>query len=370
MKRSANTDPAPRPEAAPPPKRRRAAKAVPEADAQAPKAPKPKAPPRPKAPAKPKAAPKPRAATPAQAAAPATDIAPPAEVAAKPPRRRAPRAKPAAEIAPPPPPPRLRERAQMALTAWLARRTARPQRWWRLANKVPAPILTVLLLVVIAAGVITTHFAHWTLRKPAVLLTPLSGTMIKTPAQTWEAYGPLFRRHATAFIPAELLAALAQMESAGDPVAATYWRWNENAPDFFGIFRPASTSVGLYQMTDPAFAEARRYCVRDHKVVTVASGGCGETPPDLRLLPSHAIELTAAWLDRGVARALGGHAANAAQSADVAALTHLCGGQVARAYVGRDFQLTPEQKCGDHSPAAYLAQVRGLQQTFRRLATR
>jgi len=37
-------------------------------------------------------------------------------------------------------------------------------------------------------------------------------------------YGPLFRRHSTVVITPELLAALAQVEGAGNPVARTYWR--------------------------------------------------------------------------------------------------------------------------------------------------
>lgn len=363
MKRSANTDTDPTLTAAVPAPRRRAGTKV-----QAPAADQP---PRPKSPRK-KTAPRP---------APAANDG---DAPAKPPRQRAPR-KPRPLVAPADMAPRPLSGPAPADTpavapavapgtspvaTWLRRRIARPARWWHLLNRVPAPILTVLVLLFIAGGVVVAHLAHWSLRKPAVLLTPFSGSLTKTPTQTWAAYGTLFQRHATARVPAELLAALAQMESSGDPVAATYWRWNENAPDFFGIFRPASTSVGLYQMTDPAYDEARRYCVRDHKVVAVAGGGCGETPPDLRVLPSHAIELTAAWLDRGVVRALNGRAATPAQSADIAALTHLCGGQVARAFAGRGFHLPPDQKCGDHSPAAYLTQVRGLQQTFRRLAAR
>jgi hypothetical protein len=53
----------------------------------------------------------------------------------------------------------------------------------------------------------------------------------------------------------------------------------------------------MYQMTDAAFAEARRYCIRHH---TVVEDGCLLTGLDSRVLPSRAIELTAAYLDRNV----------------------------------------------------------------------
>jgi hypothetical protein len=49
-------------------------------------------------------------------------------------------------------------------------------------------------------------------------------------------------------------------------VARTYWRWRLTWNPF-GVYKPASSAVGLYQMTDAAFAEASRYCVRRHAVV-------------------------------------------------------------------------------------------------------
>ena len=47
-------------------------------------------------------------------------------------------------------------------------------------------------------------------------------------------------------------------------LASRRWRltWNP-----FAIYQPASSSVGMYQMTDAPFAEARHYCIRDHIVV-------------------------------------------------------------------------------------------------------
>ena len=94
----------------------------------------------------------------------------------------------------------------------------------------------------------------------------MSGAFNKTPAETWRQYAPLFREYSTAAISPELLAALAQVEANGNPVASTYWRWRLTWNPF-AIYQPASSSVGMYQMTDAAFAEARHYCIRDHIVV-------------------------------------------------------------------------------------------------------
>jgi hypothetical protein len=51
-------------------------------------------------------------------------------------------------------------------------------------------------------------------------------------------------------------------------------------------------------MTDAAYAEAARSCIRGNAVV---DAGCGFTSLYIRTIPSHAIELTSVYLDRNVA---------------------------------------------------------------------
>ncbi|HSE03527.1 MAG TPA: transglycosylase SLT domain-containing protein [Methylomirabilota bacterium] len=230
--------------------------------------------------------------------------------------------------------------------------------------------LAVRIAVLAVALVVLWSAANWTyqvIRKPSELFFPVSGRLTKAPAETWRSYAPLFRRHATATIPPELLAALAQVEAAGDPVARTYWRW-QVAWHPFEVYRPASSAVGMYQITDPTFREARRYCVRDHVVI---EDGCWFRGLYTRVLPSHAVELTAALLDRQVARTLERHrvaAAPARQKQDLAAFIHLCGEGAGAGYARRGFRLAPGQRCGDHDPARYLAQVNGMKRQFARLA--
>jgi hypothetical protein len=230
--------------------------------------------------------------------------------------------------------------------------------------------LAVRIVVLAVALVVVWSAANWTyqvIRKPSELFFPVSGTLTKAPAETWRSYAPLFRRHSTAVITPELLAALAQVEGAGDPVARTYWRW-QVAWHPFEVYRPASSAVGMYQITDPTFREARRYCVRDHVVV---EDECWFRGLYTRVLPSHAVELTAGLLDRGVARTLERRrivAATPRQKQDLAAIIHLCGEGAGDAYARRGFRLTPGQRCGDHDPARYLAQVNGMKRYFARLA--
>jgi hypothetical protein len=90
-------------------------------------------------------------------------------------------------------------------------------------------------------------------------------------------------------------------------------------------------------MTDGAYAEAARYCIRAN-AVTDTSCGFG---PYIRAIPSHAVELASVYLDRNVAAVLARTDVTASpqQKQDVAAFIHLCGGGPATAFARRKFQM-------------------------------
>jgi hypothetical protein len=91
------------------------------------------------------------------------------------------------------------------------------------------------------------------------------------------------------------------------------------------------------------------------------------------VVPSHAIELTSAFLDRAVSDTLARHrirGASREQRQRLAALTHLCGTGAGGRYAARGLRLTPGQRCGDHDVAAYLARVERMQREFARRAAR
>ena len=209
-------------------------------------------------------------------------------------------------------------------------------------------------------------------RKPAELFFPVSGTLNKTPAETWAQYGPIFREHSTAVVSAELLAALAQVEGAGNPVARTYWRWRLTAEPF-EIYRPASSAVGMYQITDPTFGEARRYCIRGHAVVEDGPwndwSSCWLNALYVRTVPSHAAEMTSAYLDRHVSATLAKLRlvrATPAEKQDLAAAIHLCGAAAGEAFAARGFRAAG-RKCGEHDLQAYLARVNATKRVFARM---
>ena len=236
-----------------------------------------------------------------------------------------------------------------------------------------------LQLIVGAAAIVVLWLAlNWTyqvIRKPSELFFPVSGTLNKTPAETWQQYAPIFREHATRTMTPELLAALAQVEGSGNPIVRTYWRWSLT-PNPFEVFRPASSAVGMYQITDGTFAEARRYCIHDHVVVEdgpwSAWRSCWFNSLYTRVVPSHAVELTSAYLDRGVTRTLqqnGISGASPAQKQNLVAVMHLCGAGAGATYARRGFRLTAGQRCGDHATAQYIARVNTMKRLFTRLAS-
>jgi hypothetical protein len=213
-------------------------------------------------------------------------------------------------------------------------------------------------------------------RKPTELFFPVEGTLYKSPAETWDAYETIFRKHSTAAISAEFLAALAQVEASGNPVARTYWRWRW-VLDPFEVWRPASSAVGMYQITDGTFAQARRYCVHRHVVVTDgpwhAWRSCWFNWLYFRVVPSHSVELTSAYLDRAVAGALARHGiarATPEQKENLAALTHLCGAGVGDRYARRGLHLAPGLRCGDHDARHYVTRVNLMKRVFAELASR
>ena len=242
----------------------------------------------------------------------------------------------------------------------------RALRAWRKLRTAPRSVRISLIAAAVLALFAASNLIYQVVRKPTEMFFPVAGVLDKMPVETWQEYGPLFREHATAAITPELLAALAQVESAGNPVARTYWRWRLTW-DLFAIYAPASSAVGMYQMTDAAFAEARHACVRNHVVVE----DCWFTGLYSRVLPSHAVELTAVYLDRKVAAILARQPdarPTGRQLQDLAALVHLCGPGRAGAFAGRGFRLAPGQRCGAHDPAQYLAAVNAMTRQFRRLA--
>lgn len=223
-------------------------------------------------------------------------------------------------------------------------------------------------------GFFALNLIYQVVRKPGELFAPISGSLSKSPASIWQSYGALFEKHSTSIISPELLAALAQIESDGNPVARTYWRWQWSWNPF-EIYRPASSALGMFQLTDGTFVEARKYCIRDHTVVAEGPwhdlSSCWFNAFYTRTLPSHAVEMTAAYLHRSVVDTLAArHAVKAspAQKQKLAAVIHLCGLKRGETFTARGFRVAQGELCGTHSLQRYLTQIDVMKKRFVRLA--
>jgi len=228
--------------------------------------------------------------------------------------------------------------------------------------------------VVSLAAFFALNLVYQVIRKPGELFAPVSTSFSKNPADTWQSYGALFEKYSTSIIAPELLAALAQVESDGNPVARTYWRWQWSWNPL-EIYRPASSALGMFQLTDGTFAQARKFCIHNHQVASEDprpnSGSCWFNGFYTRTLPSHAVELTAAYLHQSVVDTLAVRStikANARQKQRLAAVIHLCGLRRGQTFAARGFRPAPGELCGAHDLQRYLSKVDSMKRHFARLA--
>ena len=244
---------------------------------------------------------------------------------------------------------------------------------WRRFQRAPLRTKLIFGTAFILALWLGINWIYQVIRKPSELFFPVSTALNKTPAETWRQYSALFKGYATNVMTPDLLAAIAQVEGSGNPVARTYWRWSWTSQPF-EMYRPASSAVGMYQITDGTFAEARRYCIHDHEVAEDGPWNswhsCWFNSLYARVLPGDAVELTSAYLDHSVALILERHRISAAtlqHKQTLAAVIHLCGAGAGDEYARRGFRLAAGQRCGDHEARAYLDRVSAMQAAFNRL---
>ncbi len=230
------------------------------------------------------------------------------------------------------------------------------------------PLAVWVLLGMAALAVV--NGCYQVTRKPTEILGLVLPSSAKTPRSTWSRYGPLFREHSTEIMRPELLAALVQVESSGDPLARTYWRWRWSWNPL-EIYSPASSAVGLLQITEETFSEARHFCVHRH---AVSRDGPWYDPRTcwlnafyLRSIPSHSIEMTAARLHQVAVDTLGERRTSRAtleQKERLAAVIHLCGRARGAAFAQRGFRTLSGERCGDQDLGRYLARVERLKDVF------
>jgi Transglycosylase SLT domain len=266
---------------------------------------------------------------------------------------------------------RRRSRRSHFKRLWPSARTRR--RAWRAYARAALPVKLVVGVALLAMLWLSINWIYQVARKPSELFFPVSGTLGKTPSQTWQQYELIFKRNSTQVISPDLLAAIAQVEGSGNPLASTYWKWSWSLHPL-QIYRPASSAVGMYQITDSTFAEAKHFCIRHHEVVEDGAWNdwhsCWFNLLYSRVIPAHAAELTSAYLDHHIGVILERHRlSNVAvqRRQELAAVIHLCGTGGGDEFVRHGFKLNTDQHCGDQEVRNYIARIEAMKAVFAHL---
>src|SRR2546428_6379314 len=144
---------------------------------------------------------------------------------------------------------RKRRRSARIASVWPVVRSAR--RALRALLVAPLGIRVLVGAVVVLVLWSAVNWLYQVARKPTELFFPVSGVLSKAPPETWRQYGPLFHLHSTSVITPDLLAALAQVEGAGNPVARTYWRLRLTL-DPLPLVQPAARAGGIGHLSHAA----------------------------------------------------------------------------------------------------------------------
>lgn len=197
-------------------------------------------------------------------------------------------------------------------------------------------------------------------RKPAEALGLLGLGRSRSVTETWRAFSRDFQRHATEITAPTFLAAMAQVESSGNPLATPKWRFRWSG-SIWRWFAPESTSVGLLQLTDGGFERARKFCIHKGQVARAGPwydwNSCWFDWAYLRISASDSIEMTSAYLHHEVTTALGNRKTSLRNQRRLAAVIHLCGPGSAGKFIRSGFNLGSTGYCGRHDVRSYVETI-------------
>lgn len=210
-------------------------------------------------------------------------------------------------------------------------------------------------------------------QKPAHLLSFASSYFYKTPYETWKTYHADFKKYQTSTTPSYVLAAIAQVESSGNPIATPKWEWNfKNS--WHSLYSPVSSSVGLYQFTTPTFNRAAKFCVHEGKLYSKVEAHqilhpCWWSRFGFRLSASSSIRTASAYLHKEVSELLKrfnmSHLGVRSKSR-LAMVVHLCGKHKASLLLQKR-SLHSLGYCGRHKVSKYIKKAEQLTRKFKSL---
>jgi hypothetical protein len=123
---------------------------------------------------------------------------------------------------------------------------------------VPKPILALGIAAAVVAVFSVTNLVYQILHKPTEVFALIPGESNKAPIETWKQYAPLFREYSTTSISPELLAALAQVESAGNRRRVSRRRLSSREAWALADALPPSEKVGSRRQEPPKGMMPRR----------------------------------------------------------------------------------------------------------------
>jgi hypothetical protein len=231
---------------------------------------------------------------------------------------------------------------------------------WHKLNAAPSAIRIVVIAATALAVFPATNLVYQVVRKPTEMFFPVSGAMNKIPGRDLAA----------------ICAALSRVFHGRHHARAT------RCPGAPGSKNLLAVAPDLESFRDLSTRLERRRHVPDDRRSLRRSTTILHPPPHCRggrllvqllytrVVPSHAIELTAVFLDRKVAAILArppNATATLQQKQDLAAMIHLCGAGPAKAFARRGFRLIAGERCGEHDVATYVAQVNAMKREFLRI---
>ncbi|MCB0414624.1 MAG: transglycosylase SLT domain-containing protein [Bdellovibrionales bacterium] len=221
----------------------------------------------------------------------------------------------------------------------------------------------------LAIGLATViNFSYQIYDKPAEILSIIKWSSPKSLYETWSVYKNEFTDYSTDLMTPGFLAALAQVESGGDPLASPDWSLQLNR-SYKKWFSPLSSSIGLFQFTESTFDRAKNFCI--HKNRSVKKGKwyqlnrCAFNGFYLRVWPSHSIELTSSYLDHNVKELTKDSNLSLSEKQKVAAIIHLCGKSKASEFIQNGLRVRHQDRCGSHSVGRYLSKLKKYQRQIK-----
>jgi hypothetical protein len=197
-------------------------------------------------------------------------------------------------------------------------------------------------------------------RHPAEALGMVGLGKSRSISQTWRDFSDEFQEHSTAIMTPTFLAAMAQVESGGNPLATPKWRFRRS-DSVWRWFAPESTSVGLFQFTTGTYEKAKKFCIHEGRVARDGPwydpSTCWFNWTYLRISASDSIEMASAYLHRAVKASLGNRRSSLQNQRRLAAIIHLCGAGKARAFIQSGFSLSSIRYCGRHSVEKYVKRI-------------